>query len=66
MILFSRKIFAFQFTTGPNIGWVGGFAPLSGVILTIILSIMVICSMEWIRRGGHFQVGLSFRKTFIR
>jgi hypothetical protein len=35
---------------------VGGFAPLSGVILFIILAIIVICSMQWIRRGGHFQV----------
>jgi hypothetical protein len=39
---------------------VGGFAPLSGVILFIILAIIVICSMQWIRRGGHFQV-IRFR-----
>ena len=46
----------FMFTTKPDVGWVGGFAPLSGVILCIILAIIVICSMQWIRRGGHFQV----------
>ncbi|CAF3083659.1 unnamed protein product [Rotaria socialis] len=46
----------FMFTTRPNVGWIGGFAPLSGVILCIILLVMIICSMHWIRRGGHFQV----------
>ncbi len=50
------KYFRLQFTTKPDVGWVGGFAPLSGVILFIILAIIVICSMQWIRRGGHFQV----------
>ncbi|UJR09322.1 hypothetical protein I4U23_013565 [Adineta vaga] len=47
---------AFMFTTKPNVGWVGGFAPLSGVILCIILAVIIICSMQWIRRGGHFQI----------
>ena len=46
----------FQFTTRPSIGWISGFAPLSGVILSVILLSIVICSMQWIRRGGHFQV----------
>ncbi|UJR36832.1 hypothetical protein I4U23_029545 [Adineta vaga] len=46
----------YMFTTTPDIGWVGGFAPLSGVILCILLAIIVICSMQWIRRGGHFQI----------
>ncbi|CAM4780401.1 unnamed protein product [Rotaria magnacalcarata] len=47
---------AYLFTTEPNIGWVGGFASLSGLLLCIILSVIVVCSMRWIRRGGHFQV----------
>ncbi|CAF1628659.1 unnamed protein product, partial [Rotaria magnacalcarata] len=46
---------AYLFTTEPNIGWVGGFASLSGLLLCIILSVIVVCSMRWIRRGGHFQ-----------
>ncbi|CAF4042661.1 unnamed protein product [Adineta steineri] len=45
----------FMFTTYPDIGWVGGFTPLSGIILCIILAIIIICSMKWIRHGGHFQ-----------
>ncbi|CAF1400176.1 unnamed protein product [Adineta steineri] len=45
----------FMFTTKPDVGWVGGFAPISGIILCIILATIVICSMQWIRRGGHFQ-----------
>jgi hypothetical protein len=39
-----------------KLGWVKGFAPLSGVILCIILLVMIICSMHWVRRGGYFQV----------
>ncbi|CAF4221190.1 unnamed protein product, partial [Adineta steineri] len=46
----------FMFTTYPDIGWIGGFTPLSGIILCIILAIIIICSMKWIRHGGHFQV----------
>ncbi|CAF4024249.1 unnamed protein product [Rotaria magnacalcarata] len=46
----------YMFTTRPRIGWIGGFAPLSGIFLCIILLVMTICSMHWIRRGGHFQV----------
>ena len=46
----------FQFTVEPDIGWIDGSAPLSGIILCIILLIIVICSMQWIRRSGHFQV----------
>ncbi|CAF1090636.1 unnamed protein product [Rotaria sp. Silwood1] len=40
----------------PGIGWVGYFASLSGVILCAILAVMIIGSMQWIRRGGHFQI----------
>ncbi|CAF1133458.1 unnamed protein product [Adineta steineri] len=46
----------YMFTTKHGIGWIGDFAPLSGIILCIILIIIVICSMQWIRRGGHFQI----------
>ncbi|CAF4737076.1 unnamed protein product [Rotaria socialis] len=52
----SHSWVAYLFTTEPNIGWVGGFASLSGFLLCIILTLMVVCSMRWIRRGGHFQV----------
>ncbi|CAF1075995.1 unnamed protein product [Rotaria sordida] len=46
----------YMFTTKPDIGWIGGFAPLSGVILCVILIVIIICSMQWIRRGGYFQI----------
>ena len=45
------------FTTKSNIGWlVPGFAYLSGVLLIVILTIMVICSSPCVRRSGYFQV----------
>ena len=41
-------------------GWlIGGTAYLSGVVLDIMLLIMVICSMPFVRRGGHFQVKIK-------
>ncbi|CAF1369438.1 unnamed protein product [Rotaria magnacalcarata] len=46
-----QKFHLDRFTTEPNIGWVGGFASLSGLLLCIILSVIVVCSMRWIRRG---------------
>ncbi|CAF0824051.1 unnamed protein product, partial [Didymodactylos carnosus] len=44
------------FTLAAKSGWVHGFAPLSGVLLCVILAVIVICSMSYVRRGGHFQV----------
>ncbi|CAM4795418.1 unnamed protein product [Rotaria magnacalcarata] len=47
---------SYIFTTKANSGWIGGFAPLSGVILLLILLAMVICSLKWVRSSGHFQI----------
>ena len=45
------------FTLKAGIGWIGpGFAYVSGWVLDVVLTIMVICSMPFVRRGGHFQV----------
>ncbi|CAF1266116.1 unnamed protein product [Didymodactylos carnosus] len=44
------------FTTTWGVGWVKGSAPLTGVILCLILSVIIICSMQFVRRGGHFQI----------
>ena len=45
------------FTTRPGVfGLVGGFANPSGVALLCILTLMVVCSMSFVRRGGYFQV----------
>ena len=46
-----------MFTARPGVfGLVGGFANPTGVALIIILTVMVICSMSFVRRGGYFQV----------
>ncbi|XP_053387037.1 NADPH oxidase 5-like isoform X3 [Mercenaria mercenaria] len=44
------------FTVKAGVGYVGGSAFITGWLLDIILIVMVICSMPFIRRGGHFQV----------
>ena len=44
------------FTMGPGVfGLVPGIANPTGVILIIILTIMVICSMPCVRRSGNFE-----------
>ena len=46
-----------MFTTKPGMfGLFGGFANPTGVALIIILTIMFICSLSFVRRGGYFQV----------
>ena len=45
------------FTWGPGIfGLVPGTANLIGVILIIMLTVMVVCSLPCIRRNGNFEV----------
>ncbi|CAF4235310.1 unnamed protein product [Rotaria sp. Silwood2] len=46
----------YMFTTHPKIGWIHGSASITGIILCVILGTMVVCSMRWVRRAGHFQV----------
>ncbi|XP_067653613.1 NADPH oxidase 5-like isoform X1 [Haliotis asinina] len=53
---FNLTVPAFIFTTQANIGWVAGFAPLSGVLLVIVFVVMFICSMPFVRRSGCFEV----------
>ncbi|XP_046576417.1 NADPH oxidase 5-like [Haliotis rubra] len=53
---FNLTVPAFIFTTEANIGWVAGFAPLSGVLLVVVFVVMFICSMPFVRRSGYFQV----------
>jgi predicted ferric reductase len=46
-----------MFTSQPGIfGLVGGYANPTGVALIIILTVMVICSMSFVRRSGYFLV----------
>ena len=46
------------FTTRCGIGWIPGFgfAYLSGVLLWVPLLVIVVFSLPWVRRGGHFHV----------
>ena len=52
------------FTLKSDVGWlVPGFAFLSGILLMITLTIMVLCSMPFVRKSGCFQVrNLTFVK----
>ena len=45
------------FTTQPGVfGLVGGLANPTGVALIAILTLMVFCSLSFVRRGGYFQI----------
>uniref|UniRef100_A0AAV2L1C1 Uncharacterized protein n=1 Tax=Knipowitschia caucasica TaxID=637954 RepID=A0AAV2L1C1_KNICA len=46
----------YVFTTRPGIGWVKGTASLTGVVLQALIFLMVVCSMTFVRRSGHFEV----------
>ena len=46
-----------MFTTRPGVfGLMGGFANPTGVALIVILTLMVVCSLSFVRRGGYFQI----------
>lgn len=51
-----QKLWEILFTTKAGFGWVYDTAILTGWGLDIIVVIMVICSMPFVRRSGHFQV----------
>ena len=40
-------------------GRIKGYANITGVLLIVVLTIIVICSLPQVRRSGHFQVNLS-------
>ena len=45
------------FTMKPGVfGLLGGIANPSGIALMIIMTIMVVCSLPFVRRGGYFEV----------
>ena len=39
-----------------DFGLVGGWANPTGIALIIILTIMVICSLPFVRKSGYFEV----------
>ncbi|XP_064169287.1 NADPH oxidase 5 [Anguilla rostrata] len=52
----AHRLWEYLFTTRPGIGWVGGTASITGVVLQLIISLMVVCSSTFVRRSGHFEV----------
>lgn len=53
-------LWEYLMTTRPGIGWVKGTASVTGVVLQLIICLMVLCSSTFVRRSGHFEVGLFF------
>ncbi|KAK3691612.1 hypothetical protein RRG08_048730, partial [Elysia crispata] len=53
------------FTTDAKLGWIGHLAPLTGVILDIILIIMVVASRPFVRRSGYFQTFYWTHKLYV-
>ena len=50
------QLWEYLLTTRPGIGWVGGAASLTGVVLQVAIGLMVLCSSTFVRRSGHFEV----------
>ncbi|CAF1318260.1 unnamed protein product, partial [Didymodactylos carnosus] len=46
-----------MFTTIPQYGWINGTAPITGIVLFILLFIMVLCAMQFVRqKTGYYQL----------
>ena len=61
-VFHNLEFWRWLFTLDSGIGWIGpGFAYVSGVVLDVILTIMVVCSMSFVRKNGYFQVSTATR-----
>uniref|UniRef100_A0A8C6XT15 NADPH oxidase 5 n=1 Tax=Naja naja TaxID=35670 RepID=A0A8C6XT15_NAJNA len=49
-------LWEYLFTTRPGIGWIRGTASLTGLLLQLLISLMLVCSTPLVRRSGHFEV----------
>ena len=50
-------------TSTPGLfGLVPGWANPTGVFLLLVLSVMVICSMKWVRKSGNFEVRMMNKR----
>ena len=56
----STHIVALVKARSPDAPKLPGFANPTGVALIIILTLMVVCSMSFVRRSGYFQVNTHF------
>ena len=51
------SFYEWLFTMEPKIlGLIPGMANVTGITLIILLTLMVVCSMPFVRRGGYFEV----------
>ncbi|XP_070619704.1 NADPH oxidase 5 [Erythrolamprus reginae] len=50
------RLWEYLFTTQPGIGWIHGTASLTGFLLQLLISLMLVCSTTLVRRSGHFEV----------
>ncbi|XP_034291384.1 NADPH oxidase 5 isoform X2 [Pantherophis guttatus] len=50
------RLWEYLFTTRPGIGWIHGTASLTGLLLQLLISLMLVCSTTLVRRSGHFEV----------
>ncbi|XP_015667366.1 NADPH oxidase 5 [Protobothrops mucrosquamatus] len=50
------RLWEYLFTTRPGIGWIHGTASLTGLLLQLLLSLMLVCSTTLVRRSGHFEL----------
>ncbi|ETE62892.1 NADPH oxidase 5, partial [Ophiophagus hannah] len=48
-------LWEYLFTTRPGIGWIRGTASLTGLVLQLLISLMLVCSTTLVRRSGHFE-----------
>jgi hypothetical protein len=52
----SVAVWEYLFTTKGEQGWFKATAGITGVILSLILVVMIICSQPFVRKRGYFEV----------
>ncbi|XP_043932309.1 NADPH oxidase 5 [Protopterus annectens] len=50
------QLWEYFLTTRPRIGWIHGTASITGIVLQLLISLILICSSTCVRRSGHFEV----------
>ncbi|KAJ6651232.1 hypothetical protein lerEdw1_021170 [Lerista edwardsae] len=51
----SFRFWEFLLTTRPGIGWIYGTASITGLLLQLLVSLMLVCSSAFVRQSGHFE-----------
>ncbi len=58
-------VWEYLFTTRGGQGWFKATAGITGVILSAILIIMIICSQPFVRKKGYFEVNVYNITVFL-